>query len=95
MDITQVLRKQDRKALKRLAGAEETFIQQLLDDPADSSDLESAIDFASARWSAEMLQSLRILQNFEEGYKAKFEKELFKRQNKLWQMTPNDTLQTS
>lgn len=85
----QVLRQQDRKALRRLALAEHAYIQQLLDDPEEMEDVESAVDFASARWSAEMLQALHILQNLGEGYKAKFEKELFSRQDTLWQLTPS------
>ena len=91
-----MLREQDRKALRRLAAAEHAYIQQLLDDPTETEDIESAVDFASARWSAELLRALRILQNLEEGYKAKFEKELYAGQDALWEMAPSGaTLQTS
>lgn len=52
----------------------------------DDEDMRSAADFASARWSVEMLQALRILQSIEDGYKAKFEKELYAKQRTLWDL---------
>jgi hypothetical protein len=89
--VIQVLRAQDRKAMKRLASAEHAYISQLLDLAADEEDLQSAVDFASARWGGELILALRILQSFEEGYKAKFEKELFMRQDALWRMHASNT----
>lgn len=84
-----MLRKQDRKALRRLASAEQAYVQQLLNDPMESEDIECAADFASARWSAELLQALRILQKLEEGFRPKFEKELCASQDTLWAILPS------
>lgn len=86
--ITHIVRNQDRHALRRLAHAEETCIQQLLTLSSSDRSTESAADYASMRWASDLLQALRVLPTLleDEEIKPKFTKELSSKQAALWEL---------